>query len=602
MALTINGSYDHNISTFTITRSIQESHGMTFGLADPAEFTAELVGLLSVPFSVGDQITAKSGNANLGVFFVSSVEYTEWKNGKFNVTIHAFDALSKLTNVQYNPTGSITACSTICTAAKTAMGVTGSSLNGTLATGITAGQYSLLQALNYCVTASNQLFGFINQNGEFQAGWSFGYSVSHDKEYLLEVKKSGKTVEFAGLKGGTDSAFYTSGSAPYLLVENPHISQSSVSTLKNSAVQIKQTPITARWKDSASFLGLIQRPYSFRDVWDEDTQTYKWVNSYPTSITVTYNGASSIVEFTGFDTATVDTVAQEENFNPPGSIQDNSNKSQEPSNGEFGDKDINTTGKITAHEIECGYLTVNHVDTDMEDGYLRMDCDVSCEENLIVEGDTHIKGNLQIDGSLTYQNSPVFNCDVIITGSGNDLDTDVHRLILNHNYSESGISVQVNSYLDTFRWRGIDEKLGWIRKLSKNGNNFNSGNEIFFYTCDPDQLSLGELSHFEDAAEYGVPPSIFIKQSREKNGATDEGTRTVWLSPESLHFSDRFKMFQDGQHTSYIPYGGFSIGYDYKSSDSAPVTIKVTFYKRDGTTSSVYNLTEANIAALANLT
>ena len=162
--------------------------------------------------------------------------------------------------------------------------------------------------------------------------------------------------------------------------------------------------------------------------------------------------------------------------------------------------------------------------------------------------------------------------------------------------------MQVNSYLDTFYWHGIDEKLSWIRKLSKNGNNYNSGNEIHFYTCDPERLNLGELSYFEDATEYGVPPSIYISQSKEKNGAIDEGTRTVWLSPESLHFSDRFKMLQDGQHTCYIPYGGFSIGYDYKSSDSAPVTIKVTFYKRDGTTSSVYNLTEANIAALANLT
>jgi len=582
MALTINNSYDHNISTFTITRSVQGSHGMTFGLADPAEFTAELVGLLSVPFSVGDQITAKSGNANLGVFFVSSVEYTEWKNGKFNVTVHAFDALSKLTNVQYNPTGSITACSTICTAAKTAMGVTGSSLNGTLATGITAGQYSLLQALNYCVTASNQLFGFINQNGEFQAGWSFGYSVSHDKEYLLEVKKSGKTVEFAGLKGGTDSAFYTSGSAPYLLVENPHISQSSVSTLKNSAVQIKQTPITARWKDSASFLGLIQRSYSFRDVWDEDTQTYKWVNSYPTSITVTYNGASSIVEFTGFDTATVDTVAQEENFNPPGSIQDNSNKSQEPSNGEFGDKDINTTGKITAHEIECGYLTVNHVDTDMEDGYLRMDCDVSCEQNLLVEGD------LQVNGSINY-GATVFNDDVTIAGS----DGDVSRLILSHSIGGG----RTQSYFDAFHLDTLDGEFSWNRLRSEGGTTYEAMNRINLYSADPDKV-YQQVSTIE--TEYGLDPGIFIYQSREKNGATNEGTNTVSLTAgktSALHFSDRFKNVSDVN----TPYGGFSIGYEYKSSDSAAVQIKLTFYKRDGSTSNSYYISESNIAALANL-
>lgn len=596
MALTINGSYDHNISTFTITRSVQGSHGMTFGLADPAEFTAELVGLSSVPFSVGDQITAKSGNANLGVFFVSSVEYTEWKNGKFNVTIHAFDALSKLTNVQYNPTGSITACSTICTAAKTAMGVTGSSLNGTLATGITAGQYSLLQALNYCVTASNQLFGFINQNGEFQAGWSFGYSVSHDKEYLLEVKKSGKTVEFAGLKGGTDSAFYTSGSAPYLLVENPHISQSSVSTLKNSAVQIKQTPITARWKDSASFLGLIQRPYSFRDVWDEDTQTYKWVNSYPTSITVTYNGASSIVEFTGFDTATVDTVAQEENFNPPGSIQDNSNKSQEPNNGEFGDKDINTTGKITAHEIECGFLTVNHVDTDMEDGYLRMDCDVSCEQKLLVEGDTHLKGDLQIDGSLTYAGGLSFASDVTITGSA---PSDPSTLILEHYYSEGGLSIRARSYLDTFAFRGIDISDSWKRDRIENSISYSATNQIALCTRNPDLMYFNASSNEN---KYGILPCVFLRQDREKNYAINEGISYALLSVDELHFADRWINVGSGVTSANKPYGGVAIGYNYNSDDSAAPKFVFKFYNRQGVGVSEYEISEANIAALANLT
>ena len=596
MALTINGSYDHNISTFTITRSIQGGHGMTFGLADPAEFTAELVGLLSVPFSVGDQITAKSGNANLGVFFVSSVEYTEWKNGKFNVTIHAFDALSKLTNVQYNPTGSITACSTICTAAKTAMGVTGSSLNGTLATGIVAGQYSLLQALNYCVTASNQLFGFINQNGEFQAGWSFGYSVGHDKEYLLEVKKSGKTVEFAGLKGGTDSAFYTSGSAPYLLVENPHISQSSVSTLKNSAVQIKQTPITARWKDSASFLGLIQRPYSFRDVWDEDEQDYKWVSSYPTSITVTYNGASSIVEFTGFDTATVDTVAQEENFNPPGSIQDNSNKSQEPNNGEFGDKDINTTGKITAHEIECGYLTVNHVDTDMEDGYLRMDCDVSCEQNLLVEGNTHLKGDLQIDGSLTYAGGLSFASDVTITGSA---PSDPSTLIFEHYYSEGGLNIRARSYLNTFKWLGIDIADSWKRDRIENSISYSAGNQIALCTRNPDLMYDG-ASLIE--SKYGTLPCVFLRQDREKDYAINEGMSYAMLTVDELHFADRWLSYSVSGMSVNKPYGGVAIGYNYNSDDSAAPKFVFKFYNRQGVGVTAYEISEANIAALSRLT
>lgn len=596
MALTINGSYDHNISTFTITRSIQGGHGMTFGLADPAEFTAELVGLLSVPFSVGDQITAKSGNANLGVFFVSSVEYTEWKNGKFNVTLHAFDALSKLTNVQYNPTGSITACSTICTAAKTAMGVTGSSLNGTLATGITAGQYSLLQALNYCVTASNQLFGFINQNGEFQAGWSFAYSVSHDKEYLLEVKKSGKTVEFAGLKGGTDSTFYTSGSAPYLLVENPHISQSSVSTLKNSAVQIKQTPITARWKDSASFLGLIQRPYSFRDVWDEDTQTYKWVNSYPTSITVTYNGASSIVEFTGFDTATVDTVAQEENFNPPGSIQDNSNKSQEPSNGEFGDKDISTDGSISASSITVADAYIGSIHENCEDHWIHIDDNTSVSADLRVHGDSHIYGDLQIDGSLTYAGGTIFSNDVRIIGSE---PSEPSKLRFTHYYTEGGFSVEVNRYLNTFRWHGIDIDNSWLRHRTVNNITWSAGNEIALCTRNPDLMyDFASI----DEHNYGILPCVYLRQSREYDWATDEGISHALLTVDGLHFADRtINVTKDGVSTNK-PYGGVAIGYNWSSDDSVAPKFVFKFYNRQGVGVTAYEISEANIAALANLT
>ena len=218
--------------------------------------------------------------------------------------------------------------------------------------------------------------------------------------------------------------------------------------------------------------------------------------------------------------------------------------------------------------------------------------------NTSVTGDLSVTGDITCGGTMTYD---ILSANGLIVSGGASIGGNIST------GDGSVIAMSKSTSLGTYygsitatKLEGHDILLSTPRLKTVGAHTYQAFNKIAVCTYDPSLVYPGIPSQSE--ANYGAAPVIYLRQGREKDGSIDEGTIGSLLGTSTLRFYDREKTITNEYGTYTIPAGGFSIGYNYDGTNYSSAVIKFTFYDYQNTLAGTYNITMANIAALANLT